>query len=66
MNRVGKIEDLIKELSIEELRALRDWLAEYDADAWDRQFESDVASGKLDRLAERAIQDHEVGRSTKL
>ncbi len=66
MNRVGKIEDQIKELSIEELRSLRDWLAEYDADAWDRQFESDVASGKLDRLAERAIQDHEVGRSTKL
>ena len=66
MNRVGKIEDQIKELSIEELRSLRDWLAEYGADAWDRQFESDVASGKLDRLAERAIQDHEVGRSTKL
>ncbi len=66
MNRVGKIEDQIRELSIEELRALRDWLAEYDADAWDRQFESDVASGKLDRLAERALKDHEAGRSTKL
>lgn len=66
MNRVGKIEDQIKQFSSEELRSLRDWLAEYDADAWDRQFESDVASGKLDRLAERALKDHETGRSTKL
>ncbi len=66
MNRVENIESQIKELSPEELAALREWFAEFDAEVWDRQFEADVKAGKLDRLAERARRDHAAGRSTKL
>lgn len=40
------IEDQVKQLTSEELRALLDWFAQYDADAWDRQIESDARSGK--------------------
>ena len=63
---VEKIEHQIRELSDEELRALRAWFADYDSEVWDRQFEADVKAGKLDSLAERALSDHAAGRSTKL
>ncbi len=57
------IESQIKELSAEELAAFRRWLAEFDAEAWDRQFEADAKAGKLDGLAARAPQDHADGQS---
>lgn len=66
MSRVEQIEGQIKELTSEELQSLRTWFAAYDAEMWDRQFEADVHSGKLDRLAEDALRDHRAGRSTKL
>jgi hypothetical protein len=66
MNRVENIEDQVKQLTSEELRAFRDWFVQFDADAWDRQFESDVRGGKLDDLAERALRDHKAGQTTEL
>lgn len=66
MSRVDNIEGQIRELSAEELRALRVWFDEFDAEPWDRQFEGDVSAGRLERLAERALRDHEAGLSTKL
>jgi hypothetical protein len=66
MSRIDQIEDQIKELSAEELRSLRDWFLDYDAEIWDRQFEADVNAGKLEEIARRALDDHEKGRSTEL
>ena len=66
MSRVESIEGQVKGLSPEELSAFREWFAEFDAEIWDRQFESDVKAGKLDGLAERALRDHASGRSTEL
>ena len=39
--------------------------AEFDAAIWDRQFEADVAAGRLDALAEKALQDLKAGRCTE-
>lgn len=66
MSKLEIIEGQIKELSREELAQLREWLAGFDAEVWDRQFEADVKAGKLDALAENALRDHLAGRSTKL
>ena len=66
MGKVEIIEAQIKELSREELAEFRDWLARFDAEVWDRQFEADVQAGKLEALAEKALRDHLAGRSTKL
>jgi hypothetical protein len=66
MGKLEIIEGQIKELSREELAQLREWLARFDAEVWDRQFEADVKAGKLDALAENALRDHLAGRSTKL
>ena len=42
----------------------RVWFAEFDAEVWDRQFEEDVAAGRLESLAEQALQHPSAGRCT--
>ena len=50
----------------EELAQLRAWFLEFDWALWDRQLERDVAAGKLDVLAEKALRDHVAGKTTPL
>jgi len=66
MTRTEKAESEIQQMSAEELAAFRAWFAEFDAKEWDRQIERDAQAGRLDALADRALRDHEAGRSTKL
>jgi hypothetical protein len=66
MSTVDEIEDAIRNLSEEDLAVLRAWFAEFDAAAWDRQFEQDVADGGLDALADEALRDWREGRCTDL
>ena len=66
MSRVEQIEGEVKSLNPDELKAFRDWFARFDADVWDDQIEADAENGKLTSLAERALRDHESGRSTPL
>ena len=40
----------------------REWLQEYEAKAWDRQYERDAKSGKLDQFANQAIADFRAGK----
>lgn len=66
MTSLKEIETAISQLSPDELTALRVWFAEFDAEIWDRQFEEDVASGRLNKLADRALQHLREGRCTDL
>ena len=66
MSSIQEIEHAIRQLSPEELAALRAWFAEFDAGIWDRQFEEDAAAGRLDALADEALQDLREGRCTEL
>lgn len=66
MNNLQEIERAVKQLSPEDLAAFRAWFAEFDAVIWEQQFEEDVAAGRLDALAEKALQDLREGRCTDL
>ena len=66
MDRVENIEGQVRSLNSEELKAFRDWFANFDAEIWDAQIEADAKNGKLRSLAERALRDHESGRSSLL
>lgn len=66
MTRVEQIESDVQMLSREELDAFRHWFHEYEADVWDRKMEADIIAGKLDQLAQKALADHQSGRSTEL
>jgi hypothetical protein len=66
MTKVEAIERQIRQLSPEDLSLLREWFAAFDAEAWDRQLETDVRAGKLDALADGALRAHAAGATTKL
>lgn len=66
MTSLQEIESAISNLSADELAAFRAWFAKFDAEIWDRQFEEDVAAGRLNKLAERALQHLREGRCTDL
>ncbi len=66
MSRIEEIENAVAELPREELTRFREWFAEFEARVWDREIEEDVEAGRLDKLAEEALRDHDSGRSTEL
>ena len=57
MTTVEQITGAARWLPKRDLARFRQWFAEYDAAAWDRQFEQDVAAGRLDALAREALKD---------
>jgi hypothetical protein len=61
---VNEIEDAVQRLTPAELDAFRTWFTEFEAAAWDRQMEDDVATGRLDALADEALEDLRAGRCT--
>ena len=66
MSTVREIEAAVSKLSRQELLVFRDWFSEFDAVAWDKQFEADVAAGHLDALADEAVRDLREGRCRDL
>lgn len=66
MSTVQEIQEAVSHLPQEDLVAFRIWFAEFDVTSWDRHLEADVAAGRLDQLAEEALQDLRGGRCTDL
>ena len=66
MRRVEEIESRVKELSPQELAAFGDWFWQFDSERWDRQIEADVSAGRLDHLADTALEQHRNGESSDL
>ncbi len=66
MSSVKEIESAVTRLSPEELGKFRSWFAAFDAETWDRQFEADVAAGRLDALGDEALRDLDEGRCRDL
>jgi hypothetical protein len=61
-----EIEQSIAELTAEQLAKFHNWYAEFRSDEWDKQIQTDAKAGKLDKMAEAAIAEHEAGRSKPL
>ena len=66
MTTIREIEGAIERLPGDQLRELREWFESFDAEVWDKEFEQDAQSGKLDRLAQRALDALGQGRCTEL
>ncbi len=63
MVTVKELEKAVTDLSSDKLAEFRAWFESFDAAQWDNQFEEDVSSGKLDRVAENAMQDYRKGKA---
>lgn len=66
MTTVQEIEKAVEHLPEPDLNKFRSWFDKFDANTWDKQFEEDAKSGKLDHLAEQALDDLNNGRCTDL
>ncbi len=60
MGKVEHIEQQVASLAPEELASFRTWFVSFDADAWDRQIASDAVAGRLDALADAALEESTV------
>jgi hypothetical protein len=66
MSNVTEIERAVRDLSPGDLARFRAWFLDFEARSWDREFEADVAAGRLDELAAEAVADHREGRTRRL
>lgn len=55
MSTVEQIEKAIETLPKEDFLRLREWVQHRFEDEWDRLFEDDARSGRLDALAAKAL-----------
>jgi hypothetical protein len=66
MSTVAEIESAIKKLKPEDVWRVGNWLDELREELWDRQIDADVKAGRLDKLADKAMEDYRAGRCTPL
>jgi len=59
MSTVQEIEAAISKLSEPDFAELRGWI-------WERDIERDAVTGKLDYLAEEALQEHRTDKTKRL
>jgi len=64
MGNIDAIENEIRKLNTEERALFRSWFAEFDAEEWDRQMDTDIDAGRLDLLAQKALNALEEGKCT--
>ena len=65
-NDLKQLETAVEKLTWNELSGFWTWFEEYANDRWDQQIEEDVKAGKFDAMAEKALREHEAGRSIEL
>jgi len=66
MTTVQEIEKAVQHLPERKLYSFRSWFEEFDACAWDKQFEQDVQAGRLDELADQAVKDLKANKCARL
>lgn len=63
---IEQLESAVAKLPPDELAKFRAWFTEFDGESWDRQIADDISSGKLDGLAQEALDAHAAGQSREL
>ena len=66
MKKIEEIEEDIEKLSTSELKAFRRWFINFDTQKWDNQIQEDAEKGKLDNLANEAINEFRAGKAKEL
>ncbi len=63
---IQELESEVAQLAKPDLAAFTQWFEDFVADSWDKQIETDIATGKLDHLAKQADAQFESGHCTPL
>jgi hypothetical protein len=59
----AEIIDQVQKLPPAKVFELGQWLREYEAALWDKQIETDIRAGKLDKLGEEALAELRAGKT---
>ena len=62
MSTVAEIEKALQTIPLDDARKVADWLQHYLDEKWDTQIDGDIDAGRLDKLADKAIEDYRAGR----
>ena len=62
VSTVAEIESALQKLPVDDAWKVADWLQEYLDAKWDKQIDADISTGKLDKLADEALEDYHAGR----
>lgn len=63
---IEDIEKAVAELPPDQLARFRAWFEEFEAARFDQKIERDAKAGRLDRLAQQALEDFRTGRAREL
>ena len=63
---IQELKKAVIQLHPKDLVRFRVWFDEFDAQIWDKQFEADTESGKIDKIAEKALNDYRAGKAKEL
>jgi hypothetical protein len=66
MTTLEDIEKAIADLPLEQLKRFRAWFEQFESARFDDAIERDAKAGKLDRLAEQALEEFRTGRAREL
>jgi hypothetical protein len=63
VSTVDEIKQAIERLPKTEFWRLSEWVIRKHDDEWGRQIEQDIRAGKLDKLAEEAVDEYKAGKT---
>ena len=63
---VQEIEANVSQLSLPEVRELKEWINAYHSRLWDEQIENDLDNGRLDALLAEVDAEYEAGLAKPL
>jgi hypothetical protein len=63
---IEEVENALAGLAPDQYAQFRAWFEAFEADRFDRKIERDAQAGKLDRLADQAIDDLRKSRAREL
>lgn len=62
MSTIAEVEDALRKMPVKDVWQVAGWLQRYLDEKWDKQIDGDISAGRLDKLAEQALDHYRAGR----
>jgi len=66
MGPIDKIKSAITRLPEKEFHSFVDWFQKFEEERWDKELEKNIDQGKLDSLADEALEEFDAGKCSEL
>lgn len=66
MQSIKELENRISRLGPGQMAEFRAWFEAFDAENWDKEFESDAITGAFDAVAKDALDEYGKGKTREL